>query len=361
LFSVHGGLLADRYDCRRLIQAAQLIFMGCSLGWGLLVVTGGLEIWHAIFLLTIHGFAVVLWGPAGQLIIQDMVGREHLQSAVRLNSTGRQFGLLFGPGVGGALMVGLGPGAGLLANILLYVPLTVFLSRVPYTGHGGEGAATRHVGGAGPADMVRLLREVADNHAIAAMVVLAGLTALLVGNAFQAQMPAFASHLGAGEAGFAYAGLQTAHAAGAVLGGVILEGWGLLAPRPRTAIICTGFWCLAIIGFAAAPDYPIALAMLVLAGMLRLASGSMAATLVQLLAPPQMRGRVIGVFHASQSGLQVGAGFTVGVIGALIGVHWSLGLSAATLLIATVVLLVFVERRGKPQHGEPLAGREAVA
>jgi hypothetical protein len=54
---------------------------------------------------------------------------------------------------------------------------------------------------------------------------------------------------------------------------------------------------------------------------------------------------VIGVFNASQSGLQVGAGFTVGVLGAVIGVHWSLGLSAAVLLVATLGLLLFVERR----------------
>lgn len=135
LFSVYFGALADRYDCRKVIQTAQIMYMGVSLAWGILFLTGTIQVWHAVVLLVIHGMAGVLWGPGSQLLIHDIVGSEHLQSAIRLNATGRQMGILFGPAVGGALMLMLSPPIGLLANALIYLPLTLWLPKVPYTGH----------------------------------------------------------------------------------------------------------------------------------------------------------------------------------------------------------------------------------
>ena len=61
LFSVYFGALADRYDCRRIIQFAMLLFMGVSLAWGVLFLTDTIELWHAAVLLTVHGMAGVIW------------------------------------------------------------------------------------------------------------------------------------------------------------------------------------------------------------------------------------------------------------------------------------------------------------
>src|SRR5215831_6935509 len=83
LFSVYAGALADRHDCRKLIQAGQILFMVASLSWGLLFLTGALRMWHAVVILLIHGAAGVTGAPATQLIIHDMVGGTELQSAIR--------------------------------------------------------------------------------------------------------------------------------------------------------------------------------------------------------------------------------------------------------------------------------------
>jgi MFS family permease len=64
---------------------------------------------------------------------------------------------------------------------------------------------------------------------------------------------------------------------------------------------------------------------------------SIGQTVVQLLAPPGERGRVIGVYGVSASGLRFGSGITVGLFGAVVGVHWSLGLSAAALVVGTLI------------------------
>src|SRR6478752_7943444 len=55
LFSVYFGALADRYDCRKIIQVAQLLFMAVSVSWGILFVTDSLQVWHAMLLLSVHG------------------------------------------------------------------------------------------------------------------------------------------------------------------------------------------------------------------------------------------------------------------------------------------------------------------
>jgi MFS family permease len=99
-----------------------------------------------------------------------------------------------------------------------------------------------------------------------------------------------------------------------------------------------------MIGFALSWSYPLSLTLLVLAGMSNLAAQSIAQTLVQLLAPPDKRGRVVGVYNMSSSGLRSGSGITVGVLGAFIGIQWSLAASALTLCVVALVLLVYTAR-----------------
>jgi MFS family permease len=340
LFSVYFGAMADRYDCRKVIQLAQFMYMSVSASWAFLFWTDTIEIWHACLLLTIHGMAGVLWGPGSQLLIHDIVGTERLQSAVRLNATSRQLGVLFGPAIGGALMLLLGPPAGLFVNALIYLPLTIWLWTVPYTGHSRETAAPprRSVGWR---DALDTLREVSGNRPIITMVALGGCASFFVGSAFQAQMPEFAHDLGTDKADFAYSALLAANAAGAVVGGFLLEGKGWLPPRVKTAIVCAILWCLVITAFALSYNYNLSLMLLFFAGLLNLAFYSMAQTIVQLLAPGHLRGRVIGLFSMASMGLRAFSGVTVGVVGGLIGVHWSLALSAMALLAVTLGLFAF--------------------
>jgi len=349
LFSVYFGAMADRYDCRKVIQVAQIMFMGVSAAWAVLFYTDTIQIWHACVLLVIHGMAGVLWGPGSQLLIHDIVGAEQLQSAVRLNSTSRQLGVLFGPAVGGALMLLLSPPIGLVVNTLIYLPLTLWLLTVPYTGHSRERSA--------PArrsirwrDAFEIVREASGNRAIVTMVVLAGCVSFFVGTAFQATMPEFAHDLGTEKADLAYSALLGANAAGAVVGGFMLEGRGWLPPRVSTAMISAILWCLAITGFAFSTSYYLSLLLLFTAGVLNLTFSSMGQTIVQLLSPSHLRGRLIGLFAMASLGLKAFSGVTVGVLGGLIGVHWSLALSAMVLLAITVALFAFTIPG--QQHGE---------
>ncbi|GAA2609216.1 MFS transporter [Paractinoplanes durhamensis] len=339
LFSVYFGGLADRFDCRRVIQAAQALFMLVSALWGVLLLTGGLQIWHACVLLVLHGLAGSLWGPGEQLMLHDFVGDAELPSAVRLNATFRSLGVLFGPVIGSALLLGLGPTAGIFVNIAFYLPLTIFLFRTRFTGHTRDGGIVKHER-VGLLDSLRVLRTIRADKTLVSMIILGGLGSFFVGASMQSAMPIFAQDLGAGSAGTAYGILLFANGAGGVLGGLLLEATGWIPPTVGSAVASTLVYGLSTLFFAMSGNYLIALSLLVIGGVASLAAMSVGQTVVQLLAPPADRGRVIGVYGVSASGLRFGSGITVGLFGAVVGVHWSLGLSAAALCVCTLLAAI---------------------
>lgn len=338
LFSVYSGALADRFDPRRIIQLGMLIFMSVSIAWGVLFTTDTLQEWHARVLLIIHGFAGVLWGPASQLLLHDIVEPEVLPSAVRLGATARYLGMLSGPAVGGALLLAFGSAHGIFINAVIYLPMILWLWTAPYGPKFRAVPAGAKPAVRGFADLIATFSSIRTNPMVLCMMFLAGFVALFVGNAYQAQMPGFAADLGHGDPGVSYSMLLAADAAGALTAGFVLESRGLLHPAASTALVLAMAWCAALVSFALIRVYPIALVLLFAAGFLELAFNSMAQALVQLSAPPSIRGRVIGVYSMAASGMRMFSGITVGLVGGLIGIHYSLSLSAGVLFVALAVV-----------------------
>jgi MFS family permease len=349
LFSVAVGGLNDRIDSRRLIQLGAVMFMAVSIGWGYFFVSGTLQMWHAMLLLTLHGLAGVFWSTSSSVLLYDIVGPRHLQSAVRLNATVRYLGMLVGPGVGSLIMLTLGPTHGIFLNACFYLPILLWLMRAPFGRHfrGAELAAKRSVRGL--ADIIETAGEVRALPTIVTMMILAGAASFFVGNSYQAQMPGFAHHLGHGDPGMAYTTLLGADAAGALLGGILLESRGaLMATRSDNALKLSLCWGAALLCFALTRQYWIALPLLFLAGFFELSFSSMAQTLVQLDAPETARGRVLGLFSMVSSGLRTFSGITVGLAGSLLSIHKSLALSAAAFLLTiALVLSTKLHFRGK--------------
>jgi MFS family permease len=331
------GGLADRFDIRRLIQIGMLLFIAVSIGWGLMFFSDTTEQWKAMVLLVIHGVAGVIWLPASQVLIHKIVGIEQLPSAVRLIATGRYLAFLVGPAIGAGLLLLFGPVYGIFINALIYAPMFIWLIRAPYAP--SQTDAPRPQGIRGFGDIWSTMRVVAQDPILLSMTVLVGASAFFIGNAYQAQMPGFAIDLGRSRADFSYSVLLAADAAGGLAAGLLLESRGLLPPRVRTAYILAMIWCCALAGFARSSSYWLAIALLFVAGFVELSFNSMAQSLVQLNAPAAIRGRVIGVFSMSASGLRTFSGLSVGLLGASIGIHNSLSYSAAALLVVYLVIL----------------------
>jgi len=342
-FSVSVGALNDRFDSRRLIQLGGALFLFVSAAWGYLFLTDTLEMWHAMVLLVLHGCAGVFWMTSSQMLLYDIVGPGELKSAVRLNATARYLGVLVGPGIGSLVMLSLGPTGGILLNTVFYLPLLLWLMRAPYgrhllgDGRGHVEPPQRAVRGL--ADIVQTMREIRGLPVLSSMVLLAGAASFFVGNSYQAQMPGFAHDLGHGDPGLAYTSLLGADAAGALLAGLLLESRGSpFAMTSTVALRLASSWAAALLAFALCPWYPLALGLLFLAGFFELSFSSLAQTLVQMHAPEDKRGRVLGVFGMSASGLRTFSGLSVGLAGSATSIHLSLALSAGLFIGVSLLL-----------------------
>ncbi|GAB3809148.1 MFS transporter [Humibacter antri] len=337
LFSVWTGTLAEKYDCRKLIQVAQGLFMLVSALWGVLFLTGSLQVWEACVLLLLHGMAGSIWSPAEQLMLHDFVDRHELPSAVRLNATFQSLGILFGPVVGSALLLWLGPTGGIFVNVLLYLPMTILMWRTRFTGHVRDGALLEGAPRVRFKDTIKVLRRIRSNHMIVGMIIISGLTAVTIGNALQVSMPAFAERLGAGSEGdLTYGMLLFAMGFGGVAGGFLLEATGIMRPSVRAAVLSTVVFGGATLVLALTTSYALALASLVMAGCGEIASLSITQSVVQLEAPPGERGRTLGVYSMFASGLRTGGGITLGVLGALVGIIPAVGAFAAVLTVGAL-------------------------
>jgi hypothetical protein len=252
--------------------------------------------------------------------------------------------MLTGPAVGGALLLAFGPAHGIFINALIYLPMILWLWKAPYGPKFRKVKEAPRAGVRGFGDLIATFRSIRENPTVICMILLAGMSAFFVGNAYQAQMPGFAFDLGHGDPGTSYSMLLAADAAGALTAGFVLESRGLLNPAARTALVLAIAWCVALGSFALIRIYPLALTLLFAAGFLELSFNSMAQALVQLNAPATIRGRVIGVFSMAASGMRMFSGITVGLAGGLIGIHLSLSVSAAVLAAVLLVLFYFAPK-----------------
>jgi MFS family permease len=342
LFSLQFGALADRFDCRRIIQISCGLFIVASLCWAVLLFTGTLQPWHCVVLLLVHGFASALWHPANQVVLYDMVGERDLPSAVRLMATGLSVGQLVGPAAGAALMFTVGPAWGMVANALFYLPFIVHLALSPYDGHGRR--RDTPVVRLGLGDVAATLRELPRFPAILIVIVLQGAVGLLIGVALMPLLPEFGVLLGLEDSGAGYGLLLVAMSIGAVSGGILLEAIGRLRATPLVSVLSELVFAASILGFALSRVFPLSFALLVIAGAASILSLSTSQTVVQLQAPPERRGRFIGAFNTTNMGFRVGSGLLVALLGSLVGIPAAVALSAGALVVVCLLLAALTVR-----------------
>lgn len=345
LFSVYAGALAEKYDCRRIIQVAQVLFMGVSLGWALLFLSGSLEMWHACILLILHGVAGSIWMPAEQLMLYDYAGEEELPSAVRINATFRSLGFLLGPVIGSFLLTTIGSTNGMFVNIFLYLPLTIFLIKTKATGHRRDREPKTQESKERVAiwRAFSVLKTVSENKKILSMIILTALSAITIGSTMSNAMPVFAEKLGVpGFLDLSYGLLLFANGVGGVIGGFLLEASGKVPTTVKTAVFSSILLGATTIIFASSNSLPLAVLALFIGGFARITSDSTEMSIVQLESPEKERGRIIGAYSMFGSGMMIFSGITISVLGALVGITGSVLISGFVLLSGALIVLLWL-------------------
>ena len=133
LFTLIGGVVADRYDRRHLLMGSQGLQMASAVTLTALVFFDVVQVWHILVLSFVAGLAQAFGGPAFQSLVPSLVPRQHLPNAVALNSIQFNLAQMIGPAIGGVVMVGLGMAAcfGLNSLSFLVVIVVLGLMRVP--------------------------------------------------------------------------------------------------------------------------------------------------------------------------------------------------------------------------------------
>ena len=287
LLSLWGGLLADRFDKRKLLFLTNL---GGGLGsalMGILVITGLVQIWHVYVLAFVVGVFSAVDAPIRISFNSELVGKDDLPNAVSLNSANFNLGRLIGPAASGLLIAAFGTGPSFLINSLTYLAIIVALWRIRV------GELHRNVKPNRAASLREAFKYVLAkrNIAIVMLTVFFATTFGLNYQIFMAVMATTVFHKGPSEFGV----LGSVLAIGSFTGAVLAARLEHLRRPSVIALGAVGFG-LSLTSIAFAPSFEMFALGLPLGGCIALLTLVSANSYVQTSTDPALRGRVMGIY-----------------------------------------------------------------
>jgi MFS family permease len=340
LFSLIGGVFADRYDRRRTLLLSQCVQMATSGVLALLMYFQVIQIWHVLLLSFITGCAQSFGGPAYQSLIPSLVDKKDLPNAVALNSIQFNVARVLGPLAFGATLVAFhkwgynepqAMNACFLLNSLsfLVVISTLMMLRVKHI----PPATSGRMG-----DELKIgLSYVRHHNSLAALVVLAAATTFL-GFALLTFLPIFARtvfHEGADT----YSHLMAFSGAGSIVGALIIAWLGKFPKMGWTALIVQAVYGILIIAFAVSRVLWLSDILLFLTGAALMVVFSTITSLVQMIAPNEMRGRVMSIYMlAFRGGMPIGS-LVSAFAAKYLGAPMVIGINGALLVVVAMYFL----------------------
>jgi MFS family permease len=341
LFTLIGGVLADRRDRRRTLLTSQYIQMTTAVILALLVYFGVVKIWQILMLSFATGVAQAFGGPAYQALIPSLVDKKDLPNAVALNSIQFNVARVLGPLVFGATIAAFarwgfsdeqGMAACFILNALSFLVVigTLMSLRVKHI----PNAATT-----GMRDELRTgLTYVRDHGSLVALIVLAATTTFL-GFAVLTFLPLFTQsvfHEGAGT----YSHLLAFSGAGSVVGALVVAWLGKFKRMGLTALLMQAIYGILIVAFASSRLMWLSELLLFLTGAALMMMFSTVTSLIQLLAPNEMRGRVVSIYMvAFRGGMPLGS-LASGYLATFIGAPAVISLNGVLLILVAAYFLI---------------------
>ncbi len=336
LFSLWGGMIADRYPKRNVLMATQASMGALALILGVLAVTGVVQVWEVFLLAFGLGMATVVDNPTRQSFAIEMVGRDDLRNAIALNSAVFNLARIVGPAVAGVVIGLIGTPAAFFLNAVSYLAVIVSLVLMrPAELHPAERVARAK------GQLREGLAYVRSRPDLLMTMVLIFFIATF-GMNFQvttALMSRVVFHTGAGKFGLASA----VFALGALIGALVA------ARRSKAGMRLLIGTSLAFSVFEIAtglmPTYWLFLIMLVPTGLAVISLTTAANSSVQLSTAAEMRGRVMGIYMlVFLGGAPIGSPLT-GLVAQHFGTRVSLIAGGVISVLATVVVAALVARR----------------
>jgi MFS family permease len=300
LFTLLGGVIADRHDRRRLLIGSQLIQMATAFALALLVFQGRVHIGHILALSFTAGLAQAFGGPAYQAMVPSLVDKKDLPNAIALNSIQFNLARVFGPLLAGGAIALLGPAVCFSLNGLSFLIVILAIGSI-------GGAHVR------PAERKPILHELKGGFdyarsepAIITLTVVASMTTFL-GLPLLTFLPVVARDIFHGDIG-RYSIMMSCSGLGAVAGALVVAWLGRFRHMGLAVLLVQLAFGLLIAAFAFSRLYWLNNLLLFLCGAALLVVFSMTTSLVQLIVPDHLRGRVVSIYMvAFRGGMPLGS------------------------------------------------------
>jgi MFS family permease len=298
LVNMFGGALADRVDRRKLIMSVSAASSLLLLLLAVLDSTNMIEIWHVVAIASVQGLVMGFDGPVRSSYFPLLIERSQMMSAVALGSVMWQFSRLVTPIAGGILITYGGTESVFYVGVVGWVSMLLVMVSLKVKSPPPD--KSRNV----VADMIEGVKFVLSRRDF---ILLIGLTYVthFFGMQYMQLMPFFVERFDAGATGFGT--LFSIVGLGALTGTLVV---GRIRNHPRVGYIMLGgslTFTFAIMAFAFAPNFFVALVFLYIAGLANTIYFVVAMTVLQLRVPERMRGRVMGVYTITFSLIPLGA------------------------------------------------------
>ena len=326
LFTLIGGVVADRHDRRRLLLASQYVQMTAAFTLAALVYFNVVHIWHVLALSVMTGLAQAFGGPAYQSLLPSLVEKEHVPNAIAFNSIQFQLSRVIGSLFAGATFAAFGMVVCFGLNGISFLAVIVAILSLHI----------RHVPPTSSAPMHHQLQSgfafVRANHGLIGLAVL-GFATTFLGNPLLTFLPVFTQDVfGGGVKEYTY--LLASAGGGAVIGALVVAWHGKFRHMGRTLLMVQFMFGLLIVTFALLRVFWVNAIVLFAAGACMVMVSAMLSSLVQLNATNEMRGRVMSIYMVSFRGGMP--------LGSLAGGWMATATNTSAVLIVNGVLLTAV-------------------
>jgi len=294
VFSLFGGVLADRVPKRTLLLVTQSVALVQAAILWILVVTGTVQIWHIMLLAALLGITNALDTPTRQAFVGEMVGREDLPNGIALNSSLVNIARVLGPGLGGVLIALLGVAPLFLLNTISFIAVIIGLVMIDSrTLHALPGRRT-------DAKKLGTFQSVREGlsyvwHMPTVLLVIGVIGVIvLFGVNFNVMLPLFAADVfHTGPVGYGF--ISAAYGLGALFSALWVAR-GNHTPSIRSLLVAAFAFSVLEIAFALSHVYILSFPLLAGVGFAQIVMSTTANTTIQTVTPNHLRGRVISVY-----------------------------------------------------------------
>lgn len=335
LFSLYGGVIADRLDRRRILIVTQSMMGVISLAYAFLIWQGLIEYWHILIVAGLAGIVMAFQLPAAQAFVSELVDHDDLPQALALNSASFNATRTVGPAIAGVVIGAFGTAAAFVINAVgLLAPISVLFNLRKVIQPPVRSASRVSGQDALKAGMT----HIRTHDDMLGLVYLSGLFSFLVFPNLLVLMPLYVTD-GLGGSDSWVAIMISILGVGSLTGSItMLRGSRLEAAAGKRLRVAMAGLTVGLIWLALAPNPWWAIPGIMVAGFSFTTGNTQIMTRLQQLAPDDMRGRVMSVNGLAFNGVMPFATIVIGGLSELIGQHFVIGGCAVLVGIGSVLL-----------------------